>query len=125
MLLYGLSESDVRNLVAQYSADNFGGNLYANVGHSWNTRKGPRTRFVLRCHDSHKSPARASWTGRRTVAVDWQTHADVLRLLFAAGATRVVTTHANYTYENFEDTYPGTYWTNVGSQISPAYLGAL
>lgn len=127
MKVYGLSLTDVSNTVATVDEINGWDNLIVNPdSRDISNSRGPRARFTLRVRNSCEEPARYAASGRHTRAASWEAHRDVIRALFAAGATRIETAHADYrSATNFEETYRDTYYHNVGSQMFPAFLGSL
>ena len=77
--------------------------------------------------DSKGPGSRTSWSGRHGKIACWHAYRDVLVEIFNINPDATVRT-ALATYkgrEGFESNYPGTAYTNSGSQMSPAYMPEL
>lgn len=96
MLLWGLTETEVRATIARVSADKYGGNLRPGVGGYAVRQEGPRVRFTIGVESSRGPGARRAASGRRLAAASWQAHYDVMAALFDAGATRIASGMADY-----------------------------
>lgn len=125
MLIRNVSQSQVTAIVAQVSAQ-YGDNI---TTHQDMHEDGVRVKRVtgrIRAESSRGPGARKSWSGRRTVSACWHAHRDFYRALFAAYPNATVKTMlANYTSQNFEDTYRATGNQNIGSLFAPAYMPEL
>lgn len=87
---------------------------------NFDLRLGLRTK-AGKCYGS-----RVSWSGRRGPYACWHVYKYFFSELFHIDPTCVaVTAMAKYTKENFEETYPETYYTNAGLMMSPVFFGDL
>lgn len=83
-------------------------------------------RVGIRTVTSRVYGSRSSWSGRNIPSACWHVYRDLFYAIFTlAPDCVIVTAMAKYTKENFEDTYPRTYFTNAGSQIFPVNFGDL
>ncbi len=136
MLVYGVSASQVETAVRRV-ADEWDGNVQLKSLTDKSNSRGGRASYTLRAGSSHKSGARTSGSGRRTVASCWHVHRDVLREIFktnpdarvVSGLGERVDGKFKRTIYNgsdgFENDFPRTAWINVGSDWCPAYIGSL
>ena len=111
---------DTLNAAIERASALYGGNLTAEVEH----KAGNRYRVKIGARDSRGDGARRSASGRRGPWACWHAFRDVVRAIMAVDKdTRVTTSLARYVgSDGFEDTYPATAYTNVGSMIYPATM---
>lgn len=125
MRLRNITLADFHASVERVNAS-YGGNLHV---HSDAHETGSRvitTVGRLEVLDSRAHGARTSWSGRHGKYACWHAFRDVVRDLFENHPEASVTTAmARYTPDNFEDTYPDTAHTNVGSAFFPRYMPEL
>lgn len=136
----------ISELISKVSAENYGGNIiiHADAGPirqesselrpvlmPWGatiTKEVNRTGYGYRGRiigqDSTKDGCRRSWSGRRGPWACWHAYRDVMRAILTKYPDAVITSaHARYEgLTGFEETYPSTANTNVGSMASPAYM---
>lgn len=135
MLITGVSLEEFTKLVEQVGqqyGDNLAVERYAQDLHGVK-RPRIRARVVAKhsgygTHGDNCAPgARRSWAGRRMAVACWHAHRDVLTRLFETHPDAVViTAMARYVGKaGFENSYPGTAYTNIGSMMNPAYMPEL
>jgi len=126
MIITGVSVDEARTIVAKVSAEQYNGNLAADIS----DKSGPRTvraNVKMRTLDSYAHGSRTSASGRHGRYASWQAFRDVLTAVFDHNPQAVVRTSL-ITYrgrDHFLSAYPSTYYTNVGSLMGPAYFGSL
>jgi hypothetical protein len=122
MRLRNVTLSEFRASVERVNV-NYGGNLHV---HDDAHETGSRTITTvgrLDVLDSRAHGARTSWSGRHMKAACWHAFRDVVRDILENNEDAVITTSmARYDADTFEDTYPSTAYTNVGSMVQPAYM---
>lgn len=119
-----LSASDISSIVSRVSADEYAGNV---VIESLSRVNGRTTRVKIGTLDSYAHGSRTSASGRHGRWASWQAFRDILTAVFDADPAAVVRTGiAVYRgRDGFRDTFPGTYYHNVGSMMAPANMGSL
>lgn len=133
MQLWGVTQDELSAIVGQVSRDLYDGNIRVGEGTQggWRTvgKRVQHVRFALRV-DSSKGPGHrvsASFfnPGRRLIAACWHAHRDVMAAIFEAfPEARLKTAFADYRgRDGFEADFEDTYFTNVGAQIAPVYIG--
>lgn len=98
----------------------------ADYGHNLRFKRGPEVygrgfRFTLTVVNSAKGGARRSHQGRRIAAACWHAHRDYFRALYKLSPAALIKS-AVATYdgaEDFERTFPGTGYRNIGSRAEP------
>lgn len=98
----------------------------AEYNHNLRFKRGPEVygrgfRFTLTVKNSASIGARRSHQGRRIAAACWHAHRDYFRALYKLSPSAVISS-ALATYDgadDFEETFPGTGYRNIGSQAEP------
>jgi len=102
MRVTGLSETDAIRVVKLVGMNWYNDNLSVARSNPTSVRS---CTISVRTKDSRAYGSRYAASGRHVPAASWEAMRDVIRAMFEAGATRIVTRYANYTKDNFEDTY--------------------
>ena len=121
MIVTGVSEAELLDIVSKVSNQRYDGNIIVKSSSTLSSR---RSTFTLRARSSRLWGARRSHSGRRTVSACWHAHRDVLAAIFyyypnARVQTWIITYNGR---EHFEATYVQTGKTNIGSVYSPVKL---
>jgi hypothetical protein len=84
-------------------------------------RDGKAVRFTLTVKNSRNPGSRMSPSGRRIAAACWHVNRDVMKGMLAYNNDcRIKTAIADYRgLDDFNDKYPATGYTNIGSQMEP------
>lgn len=91
-----------------------------------NVKSGRSARVRLRTKTGKIPGARNSWSGRSGPYACWHLQRDFYYAIFASNPNAVIhTALARYTKDNFETTYPDTYWHNAGSMVDWKPFGDL
>jgi hypothetical protein len=132
MRIQGIGAGDVWNALAELNTF-YDGNIA--VKGELRSFYMPRKRmtqvqFQLRAVSSFGKGARTSASGRHMPSVCWHANRDFFRLLFERNENAVIRTglRPGIVYmgsDHFESRFPRTYYTNVGSEMSPANFGSL
>lgn len=132
MKIQGVGAGTVWNALAAINVT-YGGNIM--VKGELSSAYLPRVRrndvqFALRAVSSFESGARTAASGRHMPSVCWHAHRDLFREIFKTNPNAVIRTglRPGVVYaglDDFESRFPRTYYTNVGSEWSPAYFGSL
>ncbi len=124
MDIRGLTLEDFQAIVAYASQDTYDGNIVVERNAHSN---GSRLAARLWADDGRGPGARTSWTGRHAHAACWHAYRDVLAELFERFPRATVRT-AMAVYrgrQGFEQHYPATAYSNIGSVMQPAYMPSL
>ena len=124
MDIRGISLEDFQAIVAYVSKGDYDGNI---VVERHAHENGSRLAARLWAADGRGPGARVSWTGRHAHAACWHAYRDVLAELFERFPRATVRT-AMAVYrgrDGFEQHYPQTAYSNIGSQMQPVYMPEL
>lgn len=126
MEIRGLTVGEFDSAVSKVSAQ-YGHNLITHPDSHDVSNTRPSCRARVWVGSSREAGARRSWSGRRLRAACWHAYRDVLTEVFNINPDAVVVTGlARYNgREGFESTYPGTAYTNIGSQMAPVTMPEL
>ena len=118
MKIKGITVDDLVAAVSIVSREQYDGNIIFNRSPD---RIGNFLHFTLRVINSKGPGAKISHSGRRSVALCWHGHRDVMRELFRNHPTALlVTAVARYDgLMSFDQQYLETGYQNVGSQVDP------
>lgn len=126
MIFSGITPTQVEHIVTRVSAERYGNNVvpkWVKHQHLPTWLSANRFRGQITVYRSDGPGARRAASGRRLVAACWHVFRDVIGpMLMEHGARRITTSIANYTRDNWEETFPGTAYRNVGSLIDPVDL---
>lgn len=124
-LISTLKPSQLEGFVATLNASVYGGNLTIFATGSVRRDKRWQVQFTIATRDSFAYGSRTAGSGRHMPKASWQAHRDLLELIFKHDpeAKLVSALAAYHGAEDFAAKFPATYYTNVGSQMSPAYIG--
>jgi hypothetical protein len=122
MKIKGITEAELRSIVAFISETQYAGNIVFKREPEW---KGNFCFFTLTVKDSSKAGGRRAASGRRVAAACWHAHRDIMQAIFdQAPAAILVTALARYEgAQGFSDTFPETGFTSIGSMANPLYMG--
>lgn len=118
MKIKGLYATDLVTAISTVSQEQYNGNIIFNRNPE---KVGNFLHFTLRVINSKGPGARVSASGRRSVALCWHGHRDVMQEIFTRHPTALlVTAMARYDgADGFECEYPQTGDQNIGSIAQP------
>lgn len=118
----------VESIIADVSRQEYAGNLIPHeLRHDKDTRSHVHVRFMLRVKNCRELPARASASGRRTNAANWDAHAQVMTRLFDKWPSMILVSALD-TYtgrDSFRDRHGDTYASPVQHMGERAQFGGL
>lgn len=122
MYIWNVPYGDLIRIVDNVSQEKYQGNVIFNRTPEQNGRS---LVFTLRCNDSKGPGHRIGRSGRRMVSACWHVHRDVMQAIFDVFPNaRIKSSVADYRgTDDFERSFPDTYYKNIGSQIEPTYFG--
>lgn len=96
-----------------------------NLTLTWNNKKGNFYSLKMEVNNSFKYGARVSHSGRRIAAASWQAFRDFFTEIYKLDENAAIRTAlAKYdNKEDFEYSFPGTEYTNIGSLYNPVQIG--
>lgn len=138
MMVYGVSESDINEIVRAVSRELYRDNVIVKSSRDRSTSRGPRASFTLRVLDSGARAPGAIGDPRHTghgpygmrrnsLRACWHAHWDVIEELFrrfpdarvVAGYWKLDDKPVTYTAGTFRETALRTAHLNIGSQLQP------
>jgi len=118
MKIKNVTANQLTAIVDEVSREQYDGNI---IFKRYPCQIGGFIHFTLRVASSKDDGAKVSASGRRSVALCWHGHRDVMQAIFDAHPDAIlVTAMARYEgAEGFDDTYPATGDQNIGSMMQP------